>query len=202
MLNFIISAFDEVDTVNKTIKVIRAESGWDVYIIIQSMDDRQLIFDGEIIKVPNHTGVINKRQIPANLVCRNYSLGHQIINPYNKGYDVYILGDTLIENLNGIRRICDLMNDNKIAVTRALGQYFFDVNGNPTRFQDKNTTDFMPQLFIVNCSRVIKGYLDYIPITNSYTTEQCLGDMFDLEHMYIIADEPYPFIEGVKYQYG
>ena len=123
-----------------------------------------------------------------------------------------ILGDVLLENIKGITKTIEKMDyQNKtIGITRAVGQTFLDKDAKFTRIQKENTTDFMPQFFIVKSELVKNKFFHEIPITNPHTPEQCFGDaildycknnsieFFDV--VYSICDYPFPkFIEGLKY---
>ena len=97
-----------------------------------------------------------------------------------------------------------------IGVTRAIGQTFMDDNNKLTRIQQSNTTDFMPQFFIVKSNLIERGLFSKFIITNRFTTEQCLGDevnRYCLENntnfndiVFTISNYAYPqFISGLKY---
>ena len=97
-----------------------------------------------------------------------------------------------------------------IGITRAVGQVFIESNQEFTRIQKDDTTDFMPQFFIVKSNLVEKGLFSKIEITNLYTSEQCFGDEVkryctenntNFENItFIISDYAYPqFISGLQY---
>ena len=97
-----------------------------------------------------------------------------------------------------------------IGVTRAIGQTFLNKNAKLSRIQKEDTSDFMPQFFIIKSDMVKKGIFNEIPISNPHTPEQCLGDsvltfceknsLKFFEIMFSICDYPYPkFIDGLKY---
>ena len=104
-----------------------------------------------------------------------------------------------------------MIEENKlIGITRAVGQVVRDTNNELTRIQKDDTTDFMPQFFIVNSSLIKKGLFSKLHITNLYTSEQCLGnevDRYCVENkidfknlVHVISDYAYPqFISGLKY---
>ena len=92
----------------------------------------------------------------------------------------------------------------------AVGQTFWNSNKEFTRIQKDDTTDFMPQLIVVKSSLVKKKLFSEIKITNSYGSEQCLGDevkRFCAEEgnefeniVFIISNYAYPqFISGLKF---
>ena len=102
-------------------------------------------------------------------------------------------------------------NANKmIGGTRNVGYDMWGEDGELNRFQDKESTQIMPQFFITPIFAVKNGLFCEISRTNKYNTEQCLGDeiiryckqnnlkFFDC--FYGICDFAYPRnIDGVKY---
>jgi len=125
---------------------------------------------------------------------------------------VAITGDVKITNLDGILKIIEKMRKTKkyVAGTRTIGYTVYDEEGKLERFQNRNSTDIMPQFFIADMQFVNKGLFCNITRTNKYTTEQSLGDeivrfckenSFDLFNVfYSICDYAYPrFIDGLHY---
>ena len=150
--------------------------------------------------------------IPSRAVTRNYSAGFTAAHTFDVDWWVGITGDVSITNLNGIKKIIEKMiNANKsLGVSRAVGQIFWDPNQEFTRVQKDETTDFMPQFFVVKSNLVNNKLFSNIEITNFYTCEQCLGDevkRFCLETkdgfeniVFKISDYAYPqFISGLQF---
>jgi hypothetical protein len=149
---------------------------------------------------------------PATAITRNLSIGFSTTQNLNMDWWVIILGDILISNLSGIKKIINKMIDQKksIAVTKAVGQTFMDNDNNLSRIQYSDTTDFMPQFFIVKTDLIKKGLFSNFKITNRFATEQCLGDEVNRfcsqqnsnfnDVVFVISDYAYPqYISGLKY---
>jgi hypothetical protein len=225
-IGFIISMYDEVESVSRTIQVLRKE---DIAIIVIQSDpgNQEELLDKEKADyyelLPDIAGTKNQYQeerahmdkgttIPAQALTRNYSRGFTIAKKIEVDWWIGILGDVDITNLIGIKKIIQKMKEmNKlIGITRAIGQVWPDDNFEFTRIQKKDTTDFMPQFFIVNAQLVKDGLFNNIQITNRWASEQCFGDdvvrfcnqnsiKYD-DLTYSICDYAYPkFIEGLRY---
>lgn len=225
-IGFIISMYDEIEQVNETIKILKVEKY--PIIVIQSdpqnndkilektkVDHYELLSDlaGTKEKYMAERSHMEKgTTIPSQALTRNYSKGFTASKNFDAEWWVAILGDVAISNLRGIKKIIEKMTDeNKsIGITRAVGQIFPDDNFDFTRIQRKNTTDMMPQFFIVNSDLVKKGLFNNVKITNRWASEQCFGDdilrvcnensLSFFDTCYFICDYAYPkFIEGLKY---
>lgn len=224
-LGFLISIYDELDQVMKNMDVIR--KGGCTVIVIQSDPKNQNIFDSSKADhyelLPDLAGskenYVEERAhmkrgttIPARALSRNFGHGFTAAKNFDAEWWVAIVGDMTISNLNGIKDIIGkLENSGKsIAVTRAVGQNFLDDNAEFTRIQWQNTTDIMPQFFIVKSDLIKKGLFNQIKVTNRYATEQCLGDeilRFCNENSmefwnicYSICDYAYPrYVDGLRY---
>jgi len=225
-IGFIISMYDEIGKVKETIKVVKRKNC--PVIVIQSDPKIQ----NEILnhELADHYELLedvagNKEQykdershmdrgttIPSYALSRNYSHGFTAAAKFDVDWWIAILGDVEISNLVGIEKTIEKIVDNNklIGVTRAVGQTWPDNNFQLTRIQKNDTTDFMPQFFIVNAELVKKKLFHTIQVTNKYASEQCLGDSIlqycksnSIDYnkiVYSICDYAYPkFIEGLKY---
>ncbi|MCV0373430.1 MAG: hypothetical protein K5793_07755 [Nitrosarchaeum sp.] len=152
--------------------------------------------------------------IPAKALSRNCSRGFQIANSLNVDWWIFILGDVMINNLSGIKKIINKMEkQNKVlGITRPIGQTLYNANGKLTHLVTLNMTTFTPTFFIVHSSLIQKGLFTDIKITNPYASEQCFGDSVNEFFMknkiifqnstFFISDNAYPdFIKGLKYNY-
>jgi hypothetical protein len=225
-IGFIISMYDEINKVLETLSIVK-NNGCPVIVIQSDPKNKDELLDQNLVE---HYELLedlagNKEQyqeerkhmdkgttIPSHALSRNFSHGFLAANNYDVDWWIVILGDVEISNLSGIKKIIQkISRKNKlIGVTRAVGQIWPDDDFKFTRIQTKNTTDFMPQFFIVNSKLVEKKIFNQIKITNRYASEQCLGDAviqfcknnstdFD-SVVYSICDYAYPqFIEGLKY---
>ncbi len=226
-IGFIISMYDEINIVTKTVDIIRQNNC--PTIVIQS-DPQQL----EKLLEPNQVNFYKKLSdlagskkeylkernddnskaatTPVKAITRNFREGFIASQNFDADWWVVILGDISISNMKGIKKIIKKMiQENKlIGITRAIGQVFKDNDDKLTRIQNDDTTDFMPQFFIVSSSLIDNGLFSKFSITNPYTSEQCLGDevnRYCLENntpfqnlTYNISNYAYPqFISGLKY---
>ena len=224
---FLISMYDEIHTVKNTINVLKQNDCKIIAIQSDPNDDLKSLDSNQVDyyeKLSDFAGskenYLKERDsentefssIPVRAITRNLSTGFSITKNFKADWWIVILGDVAISNLFGIKKIITKMNDqNKsIGVTRAVGQTFMDDNNKLTRIQHSDTTDFMPQFFIVNSTLIENGLFSKFIITNRFDTEQCLGDevnryclknkiTFD-DIVFVISDYAYPqFISGLKY---
>ena len=224
-IGFIITMYDEIDTVQKTLEILDQN---DCSIIIIQSDPNQSskLLDEDTVdfyqKLPDlscteeeylkEMGLKPGVTIGSRAITRNYGAGFTAAQNFDADWWVAITGDVTISNLNGIKEIIEKMiNDKKsLGIFRAVGQTFWNSNKEFTRVQSDDTTDFMPQLIVVKSSLVKKKLFSEIKITNSYGSEQCLGDevkRFCAEEenefeniVFIISNYAYPqFISGLKF---
>ena len=225
-IGFVITMYDEIDTVQQTLQVLKTNDCISVVIQSNPNDSKKIIDETTVNfyqKLPDLAGTkdeyLKERNlksgattIPSRAVTRNYSAGFLAAQNFDVDWWIGITGDVSISNLSGIKKIIKKMiNENKsLGVSRAVGQIFWDPNQEFTRVQKDDTTDFMPQFFVVKSSLVNKKLFSDIEITNFYTCEQCLGDevkRFCLEEkdefedtVFIISDYAYPqFISGLQF---
>jgi len=226
-IGFVISMYDEINIVNETIK--RLHENKCVIIVIQSdPGDKKKIVDSEIcdfyemmsdISNGNYREKIEQEHkekkpefVGPKALTRNFSKGFSIIKNFDVDYVVAITGDTKITSLDGILKIIKKMeNSNKmVGGTRNVGYDMWGEDGELNRFQDKKSTQIMPQFFITSIFAVKNGLFCEINRTNKYNTEQCLGDeilryckennLKFLDYFYRICDFAYPrFLEGIEY---
>jgi hypothetical protein len=133
--------------------------------------------------LPNLASKYNQFTLPAHAVTRNYSAGLSLLHE-KVDYIVMLLGDTLIYNPKPLHKAAKKMMTEKkyLCCSKAYGQYFNSKESTSkniitNRFQGEDTTDFLPQLFIIrgNLFEKTKCFTK-IQATNEFTSEQCLGD--------------------------
>ena len=225
-IGFVISMYAEISKIIETVAVIK-KNNCPVIIIQSDPKNKDELFNRNIIEhyellediagSKKHYEEERKHAkrgttIPSFAVTRNFSHGFSAAEKFGVDWWVALLGDVEISSLIGIEKIIKKMiQKNKlIGVTRAVGQIWPDDNYNITRVQKKDTTDFMPQFFIVSEKLIRKKIFHDIKVTNKYASEQCLGDAVvkycknnstDFDRIvYSICDYAYPkFIEGLKY---
>lgn len=227
-IGFVISMYDEIDIVEKTIKNLRE---YDCKIVVIQSDpgnEKMLLDDSLCDKYEKMSDIAGGREKYAKIIeekkegkgemigpialTRNFNKGYSLVQNFDIDYVVAITGDVEIINLKGILKIIKKMekNNKKVAGTRSIGYIMYDEFGEFTQFQHRNITNIMPQFFITNIDSVRKGLFCNTKRTNKYTTEQCFGDeiyrfcienkvkFFDI--FYRICDYGYPrFIDGIHY---
>ena len=224
----VISMYDETHIVRKTIDDLRANNC--IFFVVQSdpgskdkMLEKSLCERYELMSDlagsrNNYEKIVesfkngNPEPIGPIALTRNFSRGFSLTVDYDLDYVIGITGDVSISNMRGMSTIITKMlkTRKKIAGTRTIGYTLYDKEGHLTRFQDKNSTDIMPQFFLADAKLIKEGLFCNIQRTNKYNTEQCLGDeikrfcksknveFFDL--FYSICDYAYPrFIDGLNY---
>ncbi len=223
-IGFVISMYDEIDTVNSTITNIKKNNSPIIVIQSDPNQSEKLVEQDQVDfyqKLPDFAGskedYLEERATKifttgSRALTRNYSVGFTAAKDFDVDWWVAINGDVSISHLNGIKKIIRKMVQEKktIGITRAVGQVFIESNQEFTRIQKDDTTDFMPQFFIVKSNLVEKGLFSKIEITNLYTSEQCFGDevkRYCAEYntkfeniTFIICDYAYPqFISGLQF---
>jgi len=226
-LGFLISMYDEIYTVKNTINVLKQNNCRIIVIQSDPNDDLKILDSNQVdyyTKLSDFAGSkenylkerdpenIEFSSIPVKAITRNLSAGFSAAKFFEVDWWVVILGDVIISDLIGIKKIIKKMNeqDKSLGVTRAVGQTFMDDKNNLTRIQQNNTTDFMPQFFLVKSTLIENGLFSKFIITNRFTTEQCLGDEVNRyclknkivfnDIVFVISDYAYPqFISGLKY---
>ncbi len=217
--------YDEIEVTKNTIKNLKQEN-YPIVVIQSDPNDLSKTLSNTSVdyyqSLPDLAGskeeYLKERSdgkgatTPVRALTRNFRNAFLASQKYDVDWWVVVLGDVLIEDLSGIENIIKkmLQNNKSLGITCAVGQTFKDDNNFSTRIQHENTTDFMPQFFIVNSDLIRNGLFSKFKITNRYTTEQCLGDevnRYCLENnitfdkiCYRISNYAYPqFISGLIY---
>lgn len=217
---FCITLYNEFLTVTQTIKNIKDYFGDNCYIVVvqsESKLDYKIESNyNSLIKLSNLAEVYDSSRVAAHAICRNYSVGFSHLYDTNIIFDyiVALCADTLVVDPNNFnRRYEDMKRLNKyMCISQAIGQNFHASDSNPLqgkeggRFQHENTTDFMPQFFMIRGKEAIeKRVFSNINITNEFTSEQCLGDEFvsKFGHFEVIrlARNAYDYNDGIRLQY-
>ncbi len=224
----VISMYDEIEEVIETINSIKGKNCKIVTIQSDPGDKKKRLeksLSDEYIMLPDLAGsrkeyqeMVEKFKKGAPLpiapfaVTRNFSKGFSMIKKFDVDYVIGIEGDTRLKNFKGVQKIIEKMKTSKkiVAFTRTLGYTLHDEKGKLTRYQDRFSTDIMPQFFIVDINAVKQGLCCDMKVTNPHTSEVCLGDeirrycderkldFFSISH--IISDYAYPRnIEGLEY---
>jgi len=131
----------------------------------------------------NLVGDVERLKLPAYAVTRNYSdlFSNLYASRENVDLVVALMGDTKIVDAKSFeRRFNEMMEHNyKLYACQAKTQVFWSSDKTLDRVQTDDLADFMPQLFFVDghFTKTTRVFCN-VPITNEYTTEQCLGDAF------------------------
>ncbi len=227
-IGFIISMYDEIDIVKKTIQnlrkfdskiiVIQSDPGNEKMLLDKSLCDKYEKMSDLAGSREEYAKIIEEKKagkgemIGPIALTRNFNRGHSLIQDFDVDFVVAITGDMKITNLIGISKIIKKMEkDGKIVGgTRSIGYVMYDEVGEFTQFQHRNITNVMPQFFLSTIDAVRNGLFCNTKRTNKYTTEQCFGDeinRFCIENdlkffkiFYRICDYGYPrFIDGLHY---
>jgi len=195
-IGIIITMYREHDIVASSISEIkRCFSGSRSTIIVVHSDDKTSSNSLGLVRnladsyelVPDLGKIYLRKVIPAVALCRNYSLGFRRLYETGKSFDgiVAFCGDTLITDATSFdRRFAEMaQNGHDVMAMQAIGQEFHAADADPEhgccggRYQDEETTDIMPQIIFLRGSFAqAQRVFSVIPITNYFTSEQCLGD--------------------------
>ena len=227
-IGFVISMYDEVDTVKHTLLNL-GQFGCSSVVIQSDPGEKELVLDSSLCNKyemmsdlagnrQNYEKIVEEKKegkgemIGPIALTRNFNRGFSMIKKFEIDYVVALTGDTRITSLDGILQIIKKMRKSKkiLGATRTIGFTQYDEFGKYTRFQHRGIADIMPQFFIAEINAVRDGLFCNTERTNKFTTEQCFGDeiiryckqkninLFD--GFYRICDYAYPrFIEGVQY---
>ena len=217
MISVIISMLDEIETVDETIRNIRKCFSDAQFHIIVSGNRTDLSEPLNFRFHPNLAGTVKRYELAARSLSRNFSDGFHSVS-IDSSMIVVLTGDTLVTDASCFTRLFEKMQQNNmvLACSQAIGQNFHSVDSDPEngrcggRFQHHDTSDFMPQFFIVDGTFAKKtGAFLNIKITNPYTSEQCLGDEFMRnvkgsfrDNALVFSDNAYQFSDGIKYHAG
>jgi len=219
-IGVIISVYNEFENTLKNIRIIN-DNSFPIIVIQSDPNDSNKIINSNLVSYyklfHDITGSENlftsdSERTISHPMSRNFSHAFTITKSFDVDWWITICGDVVINNFNGIEKIIQKMiiENKSLGITKAVGQVFFDKDDNLLRIQDPDTTDFMPQFFIINQKLIQKGLFNNILITNPFTTEQCMGDDVNrfcaknnisfADISYVIADYAYPqFIDGLLY---
>jgi hypothetical protein len=206
--------YNEKNIVQLNVHAIRAILDDAKILVVQSDSGQSIEYTDFFKVVPNLHGTVDAYKLPAAALSRNYSiLFNELYSSYpDVDYIIALTGDTLITNIYYLKLLCDRMTrENKVmAVSQAIGQDFHSSTANPPelcggRIQHEGLMDFMPQLFIVDGKFAYSNKLfSQIPITNEFTSEQCLGDELskytDKSKVLVFSKTAYGYKEGIQYQ--
>ena len=165
----------------------------------------------------------DRYELPARAITRNYANLFETLRHSVKmrrmprpDYVVALTGDTLLKDLSGIYWIIHQMEARPgvvLGVSKAVGGDFhradrtleqINCGMGGGRSQHMACSDFMPQLFVVNFFFVEVGGFCNLPVSNRWTSEQCLGDAAVWSNgkpagQYVFSELAYGFNQGVEY---
>lgn len=192
---FIFTMYNEAATILASLANLNYCFDKDDYftIIVHSFDSdsahlhEAVKLANKYIRLENLGSKLDKFELPAAALCRNYSAGFSTLyeSNFNADYIVAATADTYL--LNPIRfdtRYEEMMDNKWLAyVSKAYGQRFHASTDNPAigkecgRLQTEDLFDFMPQFFIVDGKTAIENKLfANIQLINKFTSEECLGN--------------------------
>jgi hypothetical protein len=230
-LAVIISMHNEIDIVLKSIKNIKLNFPDSEIIVVHSEAElnnpllQEIKSQSKYILLSNFKNRFDAWAVPAISLSRNFSTAFKELYSMNKEFDciVVLAGDTLVtDSLNFKRRYEEMIKNNwSIMVSQAIGSKFFSKDQFPpfmdgaNRLQTTDSTDIMPQFFLINGNNQIiketKPFSD-IEVTNKYASEQCLGDellkMFNgdiklfKKNVGILCLDAYSYNDGIVFQAG
>ena len=144
-IGFLISVYDEIDIVKHTVATLN-ENNCSIIMIQSDPNDPSKLFEPSLVdiykKLSNVAGskeeYINEREnfkiegssTPVKAITRNLKVGFSYHPDFHVDWWVVILGDVLISNLVGIKKIISIMMKQKksVGITKAVGQTFMDNN--------------------------------------------------------------------------
>jgi hypothetical protein len=192
-LGLIISFYDEHNIVLESLKNIKKICENVTFIAVHTNDNVDSEALREIKQQSNFyfslddlSKIYDRNSYQARTISRNFSYGFSKIYQLVDNVDIICActGDTLIYDANFIKKTYfEFLNKNKkAAIAQAIGQNFHAASDNlidkkESRYQDINTTDMMPQLFLLDGKFAFNTKcFSNIEVTNVWTSEQCLGD--------------------------
>lgn len=187
-IGIVITMYDEFDVVRETI-VNAEKSLHDITWVVVHSDnggtDENLDFikhNTEYIVLESLGGTLDKYELPSASVVRNYNVGFEKLYSYGIDYDIVIgmTADSLITNLDHLLSVVSYYDG---YVLQAIGQNFHARTDDPKngieghRHQSDNTTDIMPQFFMIKGRVAIANKLfTCIENLNRFTSEENLGN--------------------------
>jgi len=187
-IGIVITMYDEFDVLKESI--INAEKSFHeiTWVVVHSDNektDENLEYikqNTKYIKLPNLKDTVDKFELPSASVVRNYNAGFTELYSHNIDFD-FVIGataDTFIINLDEILSVTSYYD---AYVLQAIGQFFYNKTDNPaqgssaTRFQSQDTTDIMPQFFMIKGRVAVEQKLfTSIKNLNKFTSEENLGN--------------------------
>ncbi len=216
----VITMYDEVETVGKTLQLTGAE--FERVVVVQSnLSSYEGLADqitehknGEYVRLPNldtrtaedKANTSERFDFIVKALVRNFSEGFKRCEEHDLDYVVAITGDTMLLHLHGIADIIKAMGDTPVACSRAMGQRFHKAEwsrediadpGCPKkgRLQDESVKDFMPHMFIVTGDMIPR--LSNIEVTNRWCLEQCIGDAIGDADQFVFSKTAYGFADFI-----
>jgi len=191
-IGLVISFYDEHEYVFETIKNFKNVFNNFCVSLVHTNDNKQSKFLDELKKAHYYecledlSKIYEKDSYQAKSISRNFSVGFSNLYKSNNVFDLIcaLTGDTYISDPSFLIRLkTKLENLNKVAaISQAIGQNFHKSIDEKTcvkegRYQHDEISDFMPQLFVIDgkFANKTKCFSD-IKVTNTWTSEQCLGD--------------------------
>lgn len=193
-LGVVITMYDEYEQVLNSMVNIKRSFPEAYIVVIQSEcelinETLMKIIDNanEYTTLPDLSHSMHRYELPTQAICRNLSVGFRRLYATEKLFDIIVAftGDSLVTDADSFfRRFTDMIRNKWVGmVSQALGQDFHSSMSNPInghhggRYQDANSTDFACCFFILDgriCTET-RAFAE-IPLTNKWTSEQCLGD--------------------------
>lgn len=225
MIAVIISMYDEFETVSATIKTFKSLAQEPYVILVESYSGKsreKISGPDEHCVLPDLSSTTRRDKLAAHAISRNFSFGFQQIYASGKYPELIICltGDTLVYSASGISEIVGQMRYGQssakvLGCSQAIGQNFHARDADPIngvcggRYQCEGISDFMPQFWIVDGQFAVSTKaFETIPVTNEFTSEQCLGDAFmtkapaEFSHCaHVFAKNAYEFSNGIKYHF-
>lgn len=223
----IITMYDEYDIVMATIDEVRLKYPDSKIVVVKSdSGDSNPALDS-IISAADKFEILSDLSkeygdgsYPARAISRNLGRGFTLLSELGK-FDITVAmtGDTLITDANSFnRRFDDLSRRDAVAaISQAWGQRFHGENldgsmKTESRLQGKGVADFACCLFFTKGDFVERtGVFKEIPVTNKFSSEQCLGDELvsklpsaDFRKYIILLNEKspqvaYSYSDGARY---
>lgn len=228
-LGCVVTMYKEHSLVLASLKNIRNIYPSSVLIVVHSNDNNQSpeleqvkdLADHYILLPDMSIGLSTKEfrwRVGSKAWGRNFSTGFtHLYDKYSVEHIVAFSGDTCIYDAENILRRTEEMieNDYVCYVSKLLGSNIHAVTDMPekgivaNRPQDTNSTDFIPNFFIVDGSfgLATKAFSD-IAITNELAFEQCIGDELTRalgetprQKIGVLSKTAYDYTDGIKQQY-
>jgi hypothetical protein len=154
-LGFVISMYDEIDTVKSTLinlkkldcvtVVIQSDPGEKELILGSNLCHKYEIMSDLAGSRQNYEKIIEEKKegkgemIGPIALTRNFNRGFSLIKDFELDYIIALTGDTKITSLKGISNIVKNMkkHNKRVGGTRTIGFTQYDELGNYTRFQHR-----------------------------------------------------------------